>query len=130
MMPFMAWEDRFSVGHAEVDKQHRNLFELVNNVHDMIKMGVTPELDRILDELDNYTREHFQYEESVMRVSGYSDLMAHKQKHTDLLNQVQFFRKQLHNGERVSLVNVTKFLAQWLTTHILIEDMAWGKTQK
>ena len=129
-MAFMEWNERFSVGHVEIDKQHKRLFELVNSVSDMIKMGMTPELDRVISELTSYTLEHFRFEEKVMRDHNFSDLSAHIKKHEDLVKEVAAFQLKLKAGERVSLMSITRFLADWLTNHIMKEDFAYRSAIK
>lgn len=124
-MAFIDWNDRFSVGHAEIDKQHKKLFKLVNNVADLVKMGITPELKKIIADLTSYTLEHFRFEEKVMRDSGYKDLASHIKKHEDLVKEVSALQLKLKAGERVSMMSVTRFLADWLTNHIMKEDMEY-----
>lgn len=124
-MAFMEWNERYSVGHSEIDKQHKRLFELVNNVADMVKMGVTPELERILADLTSYTLDHFKYKEKIMRDSGYPDLPAHLTKHENLVKEVSALQLKLKSGERVSMMGVTRFLADWLTNHIIKEDLQY-----
>jgi len=122
-MAFLSWHDRFSMGHAGIDLQHQRLFELVNLFDDVIQMGMTTELHRILDDIISLGEEHFRHEEEVLRAVGFPQVANHIQMHDELLEQVRRMRLSLSAGGHASPKAVVRFLADWLTYHILREDM-------
>lgn len=122
-MAFLSWHERFSVGHPEVDLQHRKLFELVNHFDDVIKMGMTDELGRILDDLIACTVDHFAFEETLIKQAGFPKLAEHVRMHGELLLQVKDMRERMTLGGYVSSKAIVRFLADWLTSHIMREDM-------
>ena len=124
-MAFLAWHERFSVGHAELDAQHQQIFELVNHFDDVILMGMTVELGRILDDLIASTIRHFRFEEDLMQQVGFPQGADHKQMHEALLRQVQEMRASVKAGGHVGTKSVVRFLADWLTNHILREDLEY-----
>ncbi|GLH72634.1 hypothetical protein GETHLI_11360 [Geothrix limicola] len=124
-MAFLSWHERFSLDDAEIDGQHRILFELVNGFDDAIQMGMPEELSRILDDLIAFTVEHFAYEEARLKAAGFPGAAEHEQLHRDLLLQVRDLRSRMKVGGHVSAKSIVRFLADWLTSHIMREDMAF-----
>jgi len=122
-MAILSWHDRYCLGHAELDAQHRKLFELVNHFDDVIQMDMPAELVRIVDDLIASTIEHFRFEEGVMEQVGFPDRSAHSKMHEDLIGQLRQMRAKLKSGGHVSTKSVAMSLVDWLTYHILREDM-------
>ena len=74
-MVFASWGPDYSVGVAELDAQHRNLFDLVKDFDDCIRRGLAREsIARVIDALIQYSRYHFSYEEKLMK--KYHELKA------------------------------------------------------
>lgn len=124
-MAFLSWHERFSVGHAEIDQQHRKLFELVNHFDDVIKMGMQEELSHIVDDLIGLSEAHFRFEERLIQDSGFPRVADHRKVHEELLDQVRIMRGSLMAGGHLSHKALVRFLADWLTAHILREDMEY-----
>lgn len=123
-MAFLSWHDRYLLGHAEVDAQHRKLFELVNHFEDVVQMGMTDELGRIMDDLLTCATDHFLFEETLMGQLGFPDLQDHRLVHQDLLRQLQQMAGRMKTGGHLSTKSVVRFLVDWLTNHIMREDLA------
>ncbi|MFZ1375617.1 MAG: bacteriohemerythrin [Geothrix sp.] len=124
-MAFLSWHERFSVGHAEIDQQHQRLFELVNHFDDVIQMGMVEELPRIVDDVMHLSEAHFRFEEGLIQDIGFPVVAEHRKIHRELLDQVGHMRSSMMVGGHVSHKAVVRFLADWLTNHILREDMEY-----
>jgi len=124
-MAFLSWYDRYSTGNAEIDTQHRKLFELVNHFDSVIKMGMTEELGRILEDIITYSIGHFSFEEELMEMAEFPQFQSHKKIHEELIKQVQDMRARMKEGGHASSTSVARFLADWLTNHIIREDLAY-----
>ena len=75
------WKDKYSVGDLEIDKQHKGLFELGNELPEVSgEQDVKP----IIMQLFKYTREHFSAEEEMMNRIGFTYLAKHKKLHGGL----------------------------------------------
>ena len=85
--------------------------------------------ESVLDELLNYTIDHFSREERYLQKSGYPipDLCAHQLLHASFTDTIQEIRWQYQRGFR-SKINreVLLFLRDWLSKHILVEDMKYA----
>jgi hemerythrin-like metal-binding protein len=124
-MAFLSWHERYSVGHAELDAEHKRLFELVNHFDDVIQMELAGELGLILDDIVSSTVAHFRREEDLMKQAGFPQLAEHKDMHDELINQIKEVRITMKKGGHVGTKSVVRFLADWLTNHIIREDMEY-----
>lgn len=124
-MAFLSWHERFSVGHAELDQQHRRLFELVNHFDDVIQMGMPAELPHIVDDLIRLSEAHFRFEVGLLQDAGFPRVAEHRKMHEELLDQVRMLQSSMSVGGHVSPKAVVRFLADWLASHILREDMEY-----
>lgn len=118
------WNRNFETGLEEVDKQHR---ELVNILNRLARHATSDSSDltssHLLDELLAYTSYHFRYEESVWEESlGKSEIARnHHDSHQMFFARIQMFRQSSDPQEDV-LAELFDFLTRWLAFHILESD--------
>ena len=69
MMDKIVWdEERFSVGHPLLDRQHKVIVETINSLIDLSrKPHEKADLMRILTRMSSYSSYHFGVEESLLR---------------------------------------------------------------
>jgi len=125
----LKWNDGFSVNHAEIDEQHKELIDIINDLFVYISEKDT-EFSHLLDlvsKLDNYVSEHFKFEEALMAETSYPDMDAHVAQHNAL-------RKKLETLNIFSVDNTIDFykdllddLIDWLSKHILMTDKKFGQ---
>ncbi|MEN8166535.1 MAG: bacteriohemerythrin [Pseudomonadota bacterium] len=128
MSKFVEWSnDALSVGIEEIDEQHKVLVELVNRMHDAIHQRHGSDVVKgILAELTDYTRIHFAVEESLMRILNYPGYEEHKAIHEELLTHVIELREKVESGKTAIGFELMHFLKNWLTKHIMEEDMQYS----
>ncbi|MFO7445553.1 MAG: bacteriohemerythrin [Ignavibacteriaceae bacterium] len=118
-MEIIKWSDKYSVGHSLIDNQHKKLITLINELHTSMKEGRGKEsLQKILDELVLYTKEHFSTEEMMMRKAGYSGYNEHKVEHDKLAEKVISLQDLYKAGKVPLTLDVMIFLKDWLINHI------------
>ncbi len=123
----ITWSDNMSVGNMMIDQQHKRLVEMVNTIYQAISQGKGDEvMNDTLSGLITYTKNHFIQEEKFMQQIGFPGLAAHQKIHQDLTAKAQDIADQIKAGKRVSSVTVANFLKQWLTDHIMKEDMKYA----
>ena len=126
-MAFIEWKSEFSVGVLEIDEQHRKLLAIINHLHESMKAGNdSGELSRVVDELLNYTRFHFAFEEQLMERVGYPDAPEHRRRHQAMVARVVQFQADAANARALFSMKLMEFLKYWLSKHILETDMAYG----
>jgi hemerythrin-like metal-binding protein len=122
-MAMFAWDNIYSVGHEQIDAQHRRLFDIANRFHDaFVAMHGPAVLSEVFGELVDYTVTHFTDEERLLQTVGYPDIAAHRRHHEKLVELVQTYRRQLEAGENGIERRIMEFLKAWLNGHILGTD--------
>jgi hemerythrin len=107
----------FEIGIAEIDAQHRRLFDLLGQLRSWSGKGYeyAATIDT-LNELADYTHTHFAVEESLMRMLRYPDITAHIAEHERLKKMLEEYRHSiLKEGSRIHL---SEFIQSWLIDHI------------
>lgn len=126
-MAFVDWNASYSVKIVEIDLQHRQLIDIINNLHECMKSGGSPaKIIPIVNELVSYTRYHFGLEEKMLESTGYPEIAAHKQIHESMVAQVEKFRGMVADGKSSTPLKLMAFLKDWLTSHILQTDMRYS----
>ncbi len=80
-MDTFEWSSIFETGLSDVDHQHRQLVDLVNQLANDTDSGNAEQIDKTIDALVSYTQYHFQCEENIMRTEGIAD--AHVRPHCE-----------------------------------------------
>jgi hemerythrin len=121
------WNDSYSVNIGTIDVQHKNLVNIVNELHQAMKGGVgRDKLGQILSDLIKYTQEHFATEERLMYGHAYPEFPAHKSEHERLTSTVLGFQRRFLSNEVGLSVDVMEFLENWLIKHILGSDKKYS----
>lgn len=125
------WLEKYSVGIPQIDTQHQGLIKLINDLHTAMAAGHGKETaGKILDELVRYTEVHFNYEETMLRQKGYSQLAAHQATHKKLTAQVVELREKYRAGKLTLSMEVMQFLKSWLADHIMGHDHKYAAELK
>ncbi len=127
-MAYFEWKDSYCVGIDKIDKQHQKLVSLVNDFYEAMSAGkANSVLGEIFEELINYTIIHFDTEEELMTRFGYSAIFTHQKEHNDLKQKVMEYKAKFENGSTLMVIDLSKFLKEWLANHILKTDMAYSE---
>ncbi|MEN3046748.1 MAG: bacteriohemerythrin [Candidatus Hydrothermales bacterium] len=122
-MSFIKWDEKFAIGIREIDEQHKKFFEILNELHSAMWQGKGKEIiDKVLNELKNYSEYHFNTEENFMNRYNYQEFQKHKDEH-------EFFKTKIkevldkHEKRLLGIsIEVLYFMKNWLTNHILNTD--------
>lgn len=122
-MALLTWGSKYSIGVTEMDRQHRVLFDILNELQSAMLSGTARNVTgQLLKRLTDYTRRHFSAEEALLTAAGYPELTQHRIKHSELLKQVDEHVARFQRGEMTVNVQLLNFLRDWLTTHIQHTD--------
>lgn len=117
-MTFIEWTDRFSVGVASVDHEHRELIELINAFQR--KIAKDNSFDTKLEYLgETYARisAHFALEEKLMRESRYERYDDHKADHERLLDQLRDIMDATEDDRDIDDEALGTELENWFSRH-------------
>lgn len=127
---FIEWNEKFSLHHPLLDKQHQELFDLANAVQalDPAKTDKA-ELGKLFKEFFDYMAKHFKEEEAYMQSLEYPLLEKHKKFHESIIEGMTKVLKEKKSVDE--LQKSTKIIAQkWLVEHILENDLKIEKWRK
>ncbi|MEA2043074.1 MAG: bacteriohemerythrin [Bacteroidota bacterium] len=131
-MPEIEWTEKFSIGEVSIDKQHKQLISLLN---EMFRQDNAPDcsksfLTKKIQELKDYTKNHFSYEEKYMQEIGYPELEAHIAEHNQFIEKVNQIEKDFTESEKNTniyfSVQIKNYLRSWLVRHIIQSDRKYS----
>jgi len=127
-MPLFPWKSQFNLQIPEIDAQHQNLVQTINALHYSMTHGETPNsLNQIINDLLEYTQNHFQTEENYFAQFNYPEAKQHRQEHLEFTRRVMEFKTNFDIGENRGLsLEILSFLCLWLKNHILGVDRKYA----
>jgi len=118
-MPLMEWTDDLNVGFELIDKQHRVLLDMINELYDaLMEIQGQEALRKIVNRMVEYAAIHFMVEEKHMVEFGYEDYDKHKAIHDSFSSKALDLKDQLSEDGFVLSLDVLNFLRDWLIDHI------------
>jgi hemerythrin-like metal-binding protein len=123
-MVLIQWIERYQTGIEEIDAQHKQLVGYINELYDAIQDGSGQEtLGGTLSKLTDYAEYHFAFEEGLLEELGYAELAAHRERHQEFIKLIEGMIEDLDNGKPNMGDMLMVFMRNWLSKHILIDDM-------
>lgn len=113
------WNEKYSVGIAEIDEQHKQLIGYVNNLYDYMKQGKSKEiLEPLFKDLYKYTQTHFLFEEKLMLQNNYPDYHTHKSEHSKFIQKLDDLKEKFNKNSFSAGIETMTMLKGWLNEHI------------
>lgn len=127
-MTYLKWEDKLSVGVAEVDEEHKRMVDIVVALHNSVIAGMSDEcFIGLFDSLVDCTVMHFRHEEKLMERAQYPDFATHREEHEKLLMRLRAFREDvIDRSDSQRSIDMMNYLRIWLLDHIREADMKLG----
>lgn len=120
------WTEQLSVGNAIIDSDHKELIAMINGAEYMIKKTDSTALPLAFDHIEHWLRVHFSNEEMIAQAVGFS-FARHKLRHETMLKTFHLMRGVIEgkNGawDEDGAEHYAEFLSDWLTNHLIDEDM-------
>lgn len=119
--------DEYLTGIELVDAEHKELFRIVDKANQLVKnfdsLSGYDSIMQILNELKEYTKEHFADEEEYMEGIQYEGLSAQKRAHEAFVDKLENISlDQIDANPQENLQELLEFLLGWLINHILYTD--------
>lgn len=127
----MKWDHTLSIGIKEIDEQHQELVNIINQVEVLFKQSIEGDGDltetmKVIEALSEYATSHFEKEEQLMVKIGYPNLNEHKEKHRAFVNYVDAMTmEKITKSEETALIQLFAFLSDWVVSHIKKEDFEY-----
>ena len=119
------WNDKLNTGIADIDEQHRQLVEIINDLAVKIAIASQAEVRAALDALTDYAQFHFATEEAIWNehLSDSSDSNDHQQSHQQFVSDLQAIEARMADKSASDIgQEILRFLIQWLVIHIISDD--------
>ena len=126
-MRLLKWKDSYTMGEEKIDEQHKGLFKLSNEIYNLVEAGVDePTVFReLFIALNDYTVEHFIYEEMYMQSQNYPALKEHIEQHIEFSQKLKKLALGINKDSHIK--DIGEFVTTWLLQHVLAEDIKYKK---
>ena len=121
----VTWSPTFSVGVKIIDDQHWELLKLVNDMFNHVSGNEEEErvyFLAVIQKTIQYVKVHFNTEEKIMLHTNFPGYAEHKKAHDAFVLNVVDNVRNFNAGKRLVLSEFTRFLREWILTHIAIMD--------
>ncbi|MCL2196346.1 MAG: bacteriohemerythrin [Treponema sp.] len=122
---FVEWTDKLACGIKIIDDQHKGLVNLVNEMFDHVSGNYVQERDyfnRVIQEAVKYVKTHFATEEKILVATKFTGYAEHKKEHENFIRAIVDNIKEYESGNRLTLSTFTRFLKDWILSHIAFMD--------
>ncbi|MDR1446756.1 MAG: bacteriohemerythrin [Treponema sp.] len=119
---FIVWQRNYSVDNKEIDSQHKELMNFVNDVighstgdrkaeFDYFSLAIKPGI--------NFLQKHFDTEQAVMLAQNYEGYQGHKTEHDKMIENLTRISDDILAGRQVlNLLEIALFIRDWFLNHI------------
>lgn len=121
------WTEAYRVNVAELDRQHQDLFDAINELDLALSTGEGDVvIASLLEKLMKYAEDHFAAEEALMEKHGFPGLSTHRAQHKVFRHKIAIFLAS-HKAHKASVpVSLLLFLREWLKDHLLKTDKQYS----
>ena len=121
----IVWTDKFACGIRLIDDQHRGLVDLINEMFNHVTGNQVQEhsyFSRVIHQTVEYVKKHFSTEEKILYAAKFAGYEEHKKEHENFIRAIIENTYAYEAGKRLTLVNFTRFLKDWVLSHIALMD--------
>ncbi len=124
-MAILNWNNQLALGIESVDKQHKHLVDLANQLDEAVAIGADRDtLIKIVNDLIDYTVYHFEHEEQLMSAAKFNPAMyaIHEAEHKEFVAKMVTVQREVEADINVLSEDLMDYLVNWLCHHILSTD--------
>lgn len=112
----LEWKEEYSVGVKLFDDQHKILLSYLNRIIGIFNdSGSKEDVEKILEDLEQYAMIHFKSEEELFAKYNYYGSEKHNQEHRLYEKKISDFREKFHSSDEKVNIEVLEFLADWFS---------------
>lgn len=122
-MKLIKWKNEYAIGVPEVDTDHRELIDLVNDLYNQLQSGrYNVNMNDFLGELYAIMKRHFAREEDVMNMHRYPQFEVHKADHERMLDDINNIMYDYQDGLLQNDDILAEMLEHWFSEHFATHD--------
>lgn len=124
----LSWDSHILLDIPVIDKQHAEFLAMIESVRSINISDDVLSIDTsisIINDLEEYSKKHFEIEESLLKKAGYENIRSHKKEHQYFINKIEEFKLERDFQSVLLLEKVTDFMKKWFLSHIIKSDMLY-----
>ena len=123
-MALIEWREEFNTGISEVDHEHKEIVDLINELHEAMGEDASQdEIGRFLGDVFSKISSHFALEETVMRKHNYDEYDDHKSDHEKLLDDLRDIMDDVEEGTGENYKTaLAESVRDWFVNHFKTKD--------
>jgi hemerythrin len=126
-MRSLKWSTSHAVFVTEIDDEHKEIFEAVSNLQNVLSSGgPSLQIREMTQRLIACIVEHFAHEERLMRAARYGSLLWHQRQHDAARGRVGQFVLRIEQGDTKAGLALVEYLKSWLRDHTRLADRMMG----
>lgn len=127
MTDFLVWQEVWNTDIPDIDEQHIVMANMLNQIVEALNQSdkgqkYDQELNRLLNDFLNITREHFASEENQMRQVDYPNYLDHKKEHKILQADLAQYILEIKCAKSAIDIGTLSALKHWFVAHITADD--------
>ncbi|MDD2899111.1 MAG: bacteriohemerythrin [Desulfuromonadaceae bacterium] len=127
-MQLLRWSSEIELGFEQIDNQHKQLFNMINELSLACTYGQPNSVMlHLVERLQEYATTHFKAEEDLFSSYDYPDRVDHEADHASFFDSINYMRKQCEIIDTPMAGKIRDFLIDWLWNHIKSKDMKYKK---
>jgi hemerythrin len=130
--PLIEWSDEYLIGIEELDYEHRDLINQLNELHEeLAHHDEKGKIEDCLREIHVRVMAHFALEEHFMLDNNFNNYVSHKEEHDNFLVVIaDLIEKFLTDPELSYGDELEEQLQHWIVNHILTSDQELATVKK
>src|SRR5512133_1719268 len=88
----LEWDPSLALGHAEIDRQHREIYRRLAALVEAMESGNAVDVGALFDHLGEHVSSHFAAEEAVMAATRYPGAAVHAAAHARFAREYRELR--------------------------------------
>ncbi len=119
------WKKEYEIGIKTIDEQHSGLVNVMNRLNEKIdtnEFSDSEVITSLLDDLVEYTKNHFGFEERYMEEFDFEYKDEHKKAHNSFVEKVIELTKKYEEDNVETCFELIDYLEDWFITHVTGED--------
>ena len=127
----MRWRKSYECGHPVIDEQHRELFDISNDlINSVLVRKPKMDIESLLRDLVDHIRHHFTTEEQVLARTSYPLTQEHRDIHRVLLARASDLEDRYRAG-RLAVSDLVGFISyEVISAHIMTEDLKFALQER
>jgi hemerythrin len=122
------WDENVSVGIPLFDKQHKKLYDIMNDFFNLLQNGSgIKKVLETMNELKEYTDIHFSSEEKIMQEYGYEEYELHKLQHESFMSELIQLQNNIVENNIIPTIESMRYIFIWLEKHIKDSDIRYSE---